>query len=294
MKRLLSIIYICIISTLLIANDYTDGLLDETIIEFSNKNYDRALILVETVLELEPDNKTAHMYKQTIEDVISIDREVKEELEEQKTEVVQTVVNPTVEPTFVNLEAIESLIKSENQGVRTKTLIGLYDDTNILLEQGLRLLFGAPVVDVRIQSTAIHYEEMRSPSLDTLPLDKIIEPSNYYISGAVGYRYQVERSFFDLLLGAGNLSLSNTTVVPFLGFDSLFYIWDFTNIWIGAAGRVYSFNGINVNNYEAEVSAGISLLFMDIGLWYKYYDFESVADSESYNSAYGIYFSTNF
>lgn len=292
MKRLLSILYICIFSSLIFANDYTDSLLDETIIEFSNKNYDRALILVETVLELEPNNKTALMYKQTIEDVISIDRVVQDELDEQKTvDVEQDQQTSEVQPEE-RLDPKDKVDESDHQGVRSKTLIGIYDDNNIMIEQGIRLLFGAPLVDVRVQSKAIEYDTSLL-SLDTVPLDEIIEPANYYISGAIGYRYQVERSYFDLLLGAGNVSLSNTTVVPFLGFDSIFYIWDFTNIWVGAAGRVYSYNNINVNNFEAEVSTGISLMFIDLGIWYKYSDFESVSDSESYYSSYGLYLSVN-
>lgn len=292
MKRLLFIIYISIISVNVMANDYIVELLDETIIEFSNKNYDRALILVETVLELEPDNETAIMYKQTIEDVIEIDRVVLEEIEESGEVVENTSTQVTSENREEDTSNEEGSAESSNQGLRMKTLLGVHGDDSIVVEQGVRLLFGAPLLDIRLLSNSIEYDLSQfSPS--TLPMDEMFDSSNYLISGAIGYRYQTNRSFMDIMLGAGNVSNVSDTVVPFIGFESIFYLWDFTNIWFGSAGRIYSVNSEQVNNYEAEVSSGISILFMELGLWYRYSDFSSIDSSQYSGQSYGLYFAMN-
>lgn len=305
MKRvLLLFIIICGAHSLIFSDDFVNDQLDKSIDEFSQKNYDSALEIINGVLIVEPDNSIALMYKKTIEDVISIDEDINEIIEED----LETPNKDTVPDTESILpppqEEVEE-IKKENI-LSFSTYIGKDLNNSLFFEERIKIILGAPIIEVQLESIAIDYGE-ELINFATIPFENIFNFENYNLDIGIGYRYKPFNKitefggYFDLKLGVTNFSNSIDLIVPYLGFDTETALLSsignniiFNNLWVGGSGSIYSFNGVFINNIKIEGKIGINIGFIKIGAFYSYSNIESIIDGSFNNKVYGLIIGVTF
>ncbi len=308
MKKRVFIFLIIILGahSLTFSNDFIDDQLDKSIEEFSKKNYDTALEIIDGILLIEPDNSIALMYKKTIEDVISIDEEITEIIEEDlvtpaKEENQKTPVNSSISS---NGELTSS---KKDPILSISTYIGQDSNDMLIVEGRVKVILGAPVLEVKFQSIPLGDYDITKIDIDTIPVEDIFNYSKYNLDFGIGYRYKPfnnitdKGGYFDLKLGVTNFSRDGNFVVPYLGFDTEAAILSsvgnnilFNNIWLGGSGNIYSFDGVFVNNFKIEAKAGINIGAFKFGAFYSYSNIESFTDDSFDNTIYGIIAGINF
>ncbi len=294
--RKIYLLFFIITTTILFASDFTDELLDQSINEFSKKNYDKALNIIADVLELEPDNSIALMYKKTIEDVVSTNEEVIPQND------VTPVETPIVDELNTTDEASEVVIekqKSRDFDVLTySTYIGEDDKKRLIVNNGLKLILGLPVIELQLNSAPMDFD-LTILDFNQFPINFATNIDNYSMDLSIGIRYKPfkdlveDAGYFDLKVGATKFVSDELTVVPYIGFDTEFYpmsiISDnliFNNIWLGGRGSIYNLNGDMVNNFNVEFKTGIRVSMINIGWFYTLSNITSV-------TSYGLLLSLN-
>lgn len=306
MKRVFIFFIIMIgVHSLSFSNDFTDDQLDRSIEEFSKKNYDTALDIIDGILLVEPDNSTALMYKKTIEDVISIDEEIAVILDEElKTSTSEEISNTSIESTISSNSEVSRT--NRNPILSISSYIGQDSNNMLIVETRTKIILGSPVLEVKLISDPIDYDIIRI-NINTLPVEEIINYNNYALDFGIGYRYKPfnkvtdKGGYFDFKLGVSNFSRDGNLVVPYVGFDTETAILSsfgnnmvFNNIWIGGSGSVYSFDGEYTNNFKIEAKAGINIGNIKIGAFYSYSNIDSVTDNSFNNTIYGVITGINF
>lgn len=300
MKRILLFLIISFFfNSLIFSSEYTEDMLDRSIEEFSQKNYESALKIIEDVLKVEPENSIALMYKKTIEDVISIDEEIISELN--SVEVIKPIIVEDKELIKnSDIPGEEKKENSRNEILSLSTYIGNNLDDKLVLEYRAKLILGLPILEIKFLSTAIDYDIINI-SFNSIPLDEMFNYENYNIDFGIGYRYKPfekvteHGGFFDLKLGVTNFSRSSNLVIPYIGFDTESFILSpianniiFNNIWVGGSGSLYSYNGDFVNNFKIEAKAGITFGIMKLGIFYNNVYLDAV-DKNLFNDInYGV------
>ncbi|MGL1892664.1 MAG: hypothetical protein OCD02_13625 [Spirochaetaceae bacterium] len=277
MRKYLFLILITLkLSVFLFSSDNTDNMLDQSIDEFSKKNYQEALIIIDEVLVMEPDNSTALMYKKTIEDVISIDNEESKtsDLENNNSsETIDSEILPNVTDEEIN-------VKDDLDFISLTTIIGKDDNEKLILESGLKVNLGLPVIELKLTSYDLGLD-ITSIDLDISAASDIFDIDNYFFNLSIGARYNLFKNlginggYFDINIGARNFIENDNEVVPFLGFDTEIYFLTIlgnksilNNLWIGGSGSLYNFDGDFIDNYSLEFKAGVTLGFLDLGWIY--------------------------
>lgn len=276
--------------TISYASDFSDPLLDESIEEFSKENYIEALEIVESILVVEPDNEIAKMYKKTIEDVMILDQEVEEQ-------------NKVIENTSLNNEVEQNLTTTN---ISTDTKISYLDDILSLslylgensngyniIDQRIKFILGLPVIDLRFTSGNIDFD-FSELSLDAFPFDDIFDLESYKVDLGVGFRIKpfeslnINSGYFDFMVGVSSFSNDSYYMVPFLGFDTEVFIFSplsdnflSQSLWIGGGASIYSFDGDSINNFTAEVKAGVRVGRLSLAWFYNMSNFDSIADSNT-------------
>lgn len=295
-RNILFTIILLLLTSFTYANEYTDQLLDDSIEEFSKKNYDEALEILDSILVIEPENETALMYKKTIEDVLELDQE-NEILEQEK------IANLEVKDDTDTAEENNNISEKYNEDfLSLSLLLGWDSNGNNYIEYGSQIILGIPVIDLRLRSEDFDFD-ISTMSIDDIPYSSLFTFSDYKIDLSVGLRYKPfdglnnSSGFFDVKAGLYNVD--DETIVPFLGFDSEIFLLSpiadnfLTNtLWIGGGASIYNFNGEIVNNYSTEFKFGVQTGFFNLAWIYKSYNFDSVTDANI--DKYGIRIGFNF
>lgn len=294
--RKIFLLFFIITTTMLFASDYTDELLDQSINEFSKKNYDKALSIISDVLELEPENSIALMYKKTIEDVVSTNEEVV--LQNDVTPIETPVTEELSTTDQVSEEIIEIQQSSEFDVLTYSVYIGEDDKKRFIVNNGLKMILGLPVIEFQLNSAPIDFD-LTILDFNQFPINFATNVDNYSMDLSVGIRYKPfkglvkDAGYFDIKIGATKLVSDELTVVPYMGFNTEFYplslISDnliFNNIWLGGRGSIYNLNGDMVNNFNVEFKTGVRVSMINIGWFYNLSNITSV-------TSYGLLLSLN-
>lgn len=290
--------------TISYASDYTEKLLDDSIEAFSTKNYIDALAIIEAVLALEPENDIAQMYKKTIEDVISIDEAAKVEAEIVTVEVKPVLLNEESKP---NKSLNETPSSSRSHEFFSLSLyIGQDTNGQTILEEHVKISLDLLVFELKMLSKPIGYD-VTSMSFQDVPIDEIASLESYWLDFGLGVRYvpfkdlDINVGYTDFKIGVLNLSLDGISIVPYLGFDSEFFIlsqlsdnYIFNNFWLGGSGSLYSFNGENINNYSAEVKIGFIFGYFKLGWFYHFSQMDSLESDIFNKTSYGLLSTLSF
>lgn len=295
-KRFFILIIIILISVAAVySSDRTEILLDKAIEEFSKENYDEALRIIDMVLIEEPDNDIAQMYKRTIEDVAQLDK-VEDAQSEERTDESRN--NNGGNDSDEGNSGDDGT--AENREILSiSTYIGSTLDREMILEEGLKIILGIPVIELKLRSNPIDYD------VNTIfdkqpPFNELFSFDNYSFDFGIGARYYPFNSktknsgFFDFKLGATNFTIDVDKVVPYLGFDTEVRIFSmfgdnliFNNFWIGGRGNLYFYDNNVTNNYTIEGKLGMRVAFFNIGVFYGMSQMESITYTTKYNQTYG-------
>lgn len=291
-KRIIFIILYIGIMTLSYGNEYTDQLLDESIEEFANKNYEAALEIINSVLVIEPENDTAIMYKKTIEDVILLDQENALIEQEQSSNSAAGQENSS---TTKEDNKDESINYFPNEFISFSFHFGENTNGENYLEQRTKIILGLPILDIRFKSNLFNIDILNM-SVDDMPFDEIFNLTDYDIDLSLGVRYKPFNSldfntgYLDFKAGGTSLNYDQNSFVPYIGFDSeLFLLAPIANnfitntLWIGGGGAIYNFDGKYINNYSAELKFGIRTKILNLGWFYNINNFDSLTDANSNN-----------
>lgn len=276
------------------SNERTEALLDKAIEEFSKENYSEALSIIDLVLIEEPENNVAKMYKKTIEDVAELDRVEEMQSNGKESEVHRNNKDHSNDNNNHNEES-----QSLKEIISLASYIGSTTDKKLILEQGLKIILGIPLVELKLRSNPIDYD------INTIfdqppPFSELVVYENYCFDFGIGARYYPfsnrvsNGGFFDFKLGATNFSVDIDKVVPYLGFDSEVRILSmfgdnliFNNFWIGGRGNLYFYDDNLTNNYIIEGKVGMRAGFFNIGAFYGVSKMESMDYTTEYNQMYG-------
>lgn len=289
------------------ANENTDTLLDQAIEEFSKENYDEALAILDEVLEIEPENTTAQMYKKTIEDVAEIDKI------EETSELVSTEKNSDS-----NVNNSENIIDKENASDKPKpdflsfaTYLGTAGSSKFLIEQRAKLYLGLPVFEFGIRTDYINYD-VNSNYMDFDGFKDVNIFDNNIMDISMGLRYIPDNllgakpGFVDFKLGmskiynynlAENDNLKGDFSLPFIGYDFEIHMLKVfgsniitDTLWFGSKGSLLFYNSKADNSYF-EIKGGLRLGFLNLGAYYSTTDINSLDfSSNSYGVMLGMVF----
>lgn len=300
-KRLLLFILIILASIMpAYTNERTEALLDRAIEEFSRENYEEALSIIDMVLIEEPDNNIAKMYKKTIEDVAELDK-----VEDMQTSGDNN--NGSINSSDNGNKNDSDDIESASEIISLTSYIGSTTDKDLIFEQGLKIILGIPLVELKLRSNPIDYD-VNTIFDQPPPFSELISYDNYCFDIGIGARYHpfnklaANGGYFDFKLGATNFSIDVDKVVPYVGFDSEVRIFCmlgdnliFNNFWIGGRGNLYFYDDNLTNNYIIEGKVGMRAGFLNIGAFYGVSKMESIEYTTEYNQTYvGLLLGLNF
>ncbi|OQY40493.1 MAG: hypothetical protein B6229_01710 [Spirochaetaceae bacterium 4572_7] len=282
-KILLFILFLIITSALF--GESSEKMLDQAIEEFSKGNYAVSLSIIDDVLVQDPSNKTAIMYRQTIEDVASKDQE--DNISNKPVVLDHTVLaSPNVDRAVVT----KTSLKSNNNIFSMKSTIAGSPDEKLILGGEVAISIDSFFLEFIIKSNMIDYDIM-AINPGTFPLNDAVNIDNYYMDYGIGFHNKLflddlgKDGYFNLKLGVTNFSIDNM-ITPYIGFDSEFSM--ISRLWLGFRGSMYSFNGEYVNNYSGEIKAGFKFDIFSIGAFYNISNLDTLA-SDSYNRVtYGL------
>lgn len=295
MRSFLTLFIFLLIVPAIYADDYTDALLDKAIEEFSKENYEEALGIIDEVLEKEPDNVTAQMYKKTIEDVSTIEK-------------IENLENTTGELEGSDVEDLEEESTQEpkvyNDFFAIRNYLAGSDDSTFYGETRAKVIVGVPVVEFAIRSNTIYYD-MGNIGAEIFPFDEIKIIDKHSLDLNFGARYRPKNylgdspGFFDLKIGAKNFYNYNDVLleditIPYIGIDTETHLLKaideniiFNNLWFGVKANQYIYNTELLNNYSIGFKVGFRLGIFNFGGFYEY----AKIDSVEYNlSSGGILF----
>lgn len=288
--------------TISYANDYTDQLLDDSIEEFSRKNYEQALEIIDSVLIVEPDNEIAKMYRKTIKDVITIDKEAA--IAESEI-ILETAKEVIVDPSAIVSESETFQYDSNGHDILSSSVyIGQDTDSQLIIEERIKIYLGLPVIEFKLLSKPMEYD-FSSISIERIPIDKILNFDNYCIDFNVGLRFipffNINGGFFDVKVGVTNFSTDEPFVVPYIGFDTEVFILSpiaenfiFNSLWVGGGGAIYNLDGSSINNYRGEIKVGIRAGVLNLGWFHNITLIDSLENDSFKTATYGMIIGFNF
>jgi hypothetical protein len=302
MRKFFLLILLIFSISILCASDYTDKLLDDSIEEFSKKNYNEALTIIDTILDIEPDNDIAIMYKKTIEDVVSIDNEIKAELE-------ATLINSEnkVEPVINENLIVEGNDLKVGHDIISATLqLGQNSDGNMIVNYCLALDLGLPIINFGMKSDSFDYD-IADLTLENPPVEDIFNSENYSIDLNIGLRYRpfpelgIDAGYFDIEAGVTNYSNEEYSLMPFVGFDTELFLLSaidnnflFNNIWFGCNSSLYFSDDSSMNNFNTGLKAGFRAGSFYAGWFYSISHMDYFTSSLYNSTAYGLSLGVKF
>ncbi|QEN03586.1 hypothetical protein EW093_02350 [Thiospirochaeta perfilievii] len=304
-KRILLIFTLIITSSILLYSDeYTDEQLDLSIEEFSKKNYNEALRIIDEVLIVEPENEIALMYKKTIEDVIQIDQTKAEQESIKKSLESEDLLTDKKE--VIILDSKQDSIRKSQNIITNSIYVGKDSSDDLVVENRTTILFGIPVLEFKLKSKSFDYN-LINIDLGQLPIEDLVDLGNYHSDLSLGYRYKPfsniidNGGYFDLKLGVSNFSYDSEDIIPYIGFDTETYFlavknnnFIFNNLWFGGSAYIYLFDGEFNNNYFIESKLGINIGFGKLGLFYNLTHIESISNNEFDSDIFGIILGLSF
>lgn len=308
MRFCLILIFFTITVGGLFANEYTDILLDQAIEEFSRENYEEALMILDEVLKVEPDNTTAQMYKKTIEDVAAIGSI---EESDEKTEVPETTDDQIIDSSEAVVNSDNAPAKKDIDYLHLSTLLGATQNSKFVVEQRIKLFLGLPIFEVGIKTDLIGYDIFNDYT-DFSSFQDVNIMENNIIDVSMGLRYVPNEilgdkpGFFDFKFGMTRIKnysideenkLEGDYNLPFVGYDFEVHMLKFfgsniitDTLWVGSKGSLL-FHESNADNNFLEFKGGLKIGFINLGAFYNITDINSLnLNNESFGIILGMVF----